>query len=120
MDTNKHSDPTGFTATFQAEPTLDSVRALPGWTLLEFGAAWCGICRAAQPALMSAMAEHPKLRHLKLADGKGRPLGRAFGVKLWPTLVLLHDGTEVARKVRPANREQIGGLLAETRRATVS
>jgi thioredoxin 1 len=34
-------------------------------------------------------------------DGRGRPLGRAYRVKLWPTLVLLCDGQEIARAVRP-------------------
>ncbi|WP_256659840.1 thioredoxin family protein, partial [Pseudomonas sp. LS-2] len=34
-------------------------------------------------------------------DGSGRRLGRSFGVKLWPTLVFMRDGQEVARLVRP-------------------
>ncbi len=38
-----------------------------------------------------------------MGDGKGRPLGRSYGVKLWPTLVFLKDGHEVARVVRPAD-----------------
>jgi len=35
-------------------------------------------------------------------DGPGRPLGRSYRVKLWPTLVFLQDGREVSRLVRPA------------------
>ena len=41
------------------------------------------------------------MRHLKVEDGPGRPLGRSFGVKLWPTFVFLRDGKETARLVRP-------------------
>jgi thioredoxin 1 len=37
------------------------------------------------------------VRHVKVEDGSGRRLGRSFGVKLWPTLVFLRDGREVAR-----------------------
>lgn len=82
-------------------PERAAVDALPGATLLEFGTDWCGYCRAAQPAIAAALAAHPGVRHLKIEDGKGRPLGRSYGVKLWPTLVFLKDGVEVARLVRP-------------------
>jgi thioredoxin 1 len=78
--------------------------ALEGITLVEFGTAWCGHCQAVQPALQQALAEHPGLRHLKIKDGKGRPLGRSFRVKLWPTLILLRDGQELARLVRPGGQ----------------
>lgn len=95
------------------EPPRAEVDALPGLTLLEFGAPWCGICAAAQPKLEAALAQHPQLRHLKIEDGKGRPLGRSFGVKLWPTLVFLIDGKETARLVRPAETGQIAHALAQ-------
>jgi thioredoxin 1 len=74
---------------------------MSGATLLEFGASWCGWCRATQAPLASALARHPNVRHVRIEDGPGRPLGRSYRVKLWPTLVLLQDGHEVARLVRP-------------------
>ena len=84
-------------------PARAEIDTLPGLTLLELGTDWCGHCQAAQPIITAAIAEHPSLRHLRLEDGKGRPLGRSFGVKLWPTLVCLRDGEEVGRLVRPAS-----------------
>lgn len=77
--------------------------ALSGATVLEFGANWCSWCQGAQPAITQALRDRPGLRHVKVEDGKGRPLGRSYGVKLWPTLVFLKDGQEVARVVRPAD-----------------
>ena len=51
------------------------------------------------------------MHHLKIEDGRGKPLGRSFRVKLWPTLVFLRDGEEVARLVRPTMRGEIADAL---------
>lgn len=95
-----------------AAPARDEVNALAGPSVVEFGTAWCGHCRAAQPFIATAFADHPKVRHIKVEDGSGRPLGRSFGVKLWPTLVFLRDGEETARLVRPLEATAIGEALA--------
>jgi thioredoxin 1 len=83
---------------------LDAMR---GTTVVEFGTNWCGYCQGAQPAIVAAFAATPGLRHLKVEDGPGRPLGRSFRVKLWPTLVLLGDGVEIERLVRPSSTAEI-------------
>ena len=89
------------------EPARAEVDAMAGNTVLEFGANWCGICQSAQRTIVEALAAHAPLRHLKIEDGRGRPLGRSFGIKLWPTLVMLQDGREVARVVRPGSTREI-------------
>lgn len=96
----------------ETEPARAEVDALQGPALLEFGSPTCGHCRRAQPLIAQALAAHPGVRHLKVADASGRRLGRSFGVKLWPTLVLLADGKEVARLVRPQEVAQIERALA--------
>jgi thioredoxin 1 len=96
-----------------SEPTRADVDALPGPALVEFGAPWCGHCQAAQPALAAALADQPGFRHLKIEDGRGRRLGRSYGIKLWPTLVVLRDGREVARVVRPTAQREIADALAQ-------
>lgn len=89
------------------EPARAEVDELPGPTLLEFGNAWCGHCRAAQPRIAEAMHGHSRIRHIKIADGPGKPLGRSYRVKLWPTLIFLDGGKEVARLVRPQETQAI-------------
>lgn len=95
------------------EPERAEIDSLTGPTLLEFGSPGCGHCRAAQPLLASAFASHSGVRHIKIADGSGRALGRSFRVKLWPTLVFLRDGRETARLVRPDDATSIADALAQ-------
>jgi thioredoxin 1 len=94
-------------------PSLTEVQALSGLTLLEFGTEWCGHCRAAQPLIAQALADRPQWQHLKVEDGPGRALGRHYRVKLWPTLVVLRDGQEVGRLVRPAAAQEIQTVMAK-------
>lgn len=91
--------------------TRTDADALAGATVLEFGANGCGWCQGAQPAIAQALQGVTGLRHLQIEDGKGRPLGRAYRVTLWPTLVFLRDGREVARVVRPAGSEPVREAL---------
>jgi thioredoxin 1 len=93
------------------EPERATVDARAGPAVLEFGAPWCGFCIGAQAAIESAFSRHPDVHHLKIEDGRGLPLGRSFRVKLWPTLVFLRDGEEVARLVRPSTSGPIGEAL---------
>ena len=93
------------------EPTRDQVYAMTGVVALEFGASWCGHCQTARPLIDAALAQHPEIKHLWIEDGKGKPLGRAFGVKLWPTLVVLRDGQEIARVIRPVAPSDVARVL---------
>lgn len=97
----------------ETEPSRAEIDALAGPAVVEFGARWCGYCRAAQPLIADAFASHPQVRHLKVEDGSGLPLGRSFAVKLWPTLVFLRNGQEVARLVRPSSSGPIRQALQQ-------
>jgi thioredoxin 1 len=98
------------------EPTRDEVDHMQGPVLLNFGTDWCGYCRAVAPQLNEQLKAHPEVRHIKVEDGKGKPLGRSFRVKLWPTLVFMHDGTVVWQVSRPGAREIRDGFEALARR----
>jgi thioredoxin 1 len=94
-----------------SEPTREEVDAFTEPAVLEFGTSWCGYCRAAQADIASAMKHHPTVRHIKVEDGKGRPLGRSFRVKLWPTLIYIENGVEKGRVVRPESAAAIEAIF---------
>lgn len=91
------------------------VDALTGDLVLEFGADWCPICQAARPLIDRVLAQHPGVQHRWVEDGKGKPLGRSFRVKLWPTLIFLRDGAERARVVQPTRDSDVEDAFSQLR-----
>jgi thioredoxin 1 len=101
-------------------PTRAELDAMPGSVVVEFGTGWCGHCQAARKPVEDAMASYPDVAYIRIEDGRGRPAGRSYGVKLWPTLVFLADGREVARVVRPTDSAPVTQALAEQSAVTQS
>ncbi|MGV7167843.1 thioredoxin family protein [Xanthomonas citri] len=103
----------GFVREYAAQaPERSAVEAQTGLQVLEFGTDWCGHCIAVQPLLQKLLGGYEAIDYRKIEDGKGRPLGRSFRVTLWPTIILLRDGQELARAVRPQTREDLQDLLS--------
>lgn len=103
-----------FSSSYSTEqPSRAEIDARREPTLLEFGTNWCGYCQGAQSFIREALAPHQSLNHIKAEDGPGRPLGRSFRVKLWPTLIAIKNGEEVGRVVRPQSVGEIEELLGK-------
>jgi thioredoxin 1 len=99
-------------------PTREEIDATRGPLVLEFGTGWCGYCQGAQPHVAAALADYPDVPHTKVEDGPGRPLGRSFRVKLWPTVIALRDGKEVGRVVRPGSADEVRQALVSLTEST--
>lgn len=99
------------------QPSRAQIESLAGAAIVQFGTDWCGHCQAAEPLIEMALTAWPELQRTKVEDGQGRALGRFFRVKLWPTLVFLKDGREVARVVRPRTQQEIEQALSRLARA---
>lgn len=106
-----------FDATYhEDEPTREDIDQSRGLLVLEFGANWCGHCQGLSPTVEALLEEHPQVQHVRVADGRGKPLGRSFRVKLWPNLVFLRDGEVISHLARPTPdeaREAFEKLLAD-------
>jgi thioredoxin 1 len=88
-----------------SEPTRAEVDAMKGLTVLEFGASWCPHCQGIQEQMNAELTRYPQVKRIQVEDGRGKPLGRSFKVKLWPTLVFFRDGQAVSQLVRPTPEE---------------
>ena len=101
----------------EADPFRDDIDKTTGLLLLEFGASWCPNCKAIAPLVAALLDEHPDVRHITIEDGPGKPLGRSFGVKIWPTLCFLRDGQVIEILVRPTRNAIEEGFQSFTRQA---
>src|SRR5271156_67914 len=94
------------------EPTREEIDRMTEPVVLEFGAKWCGYCQELQPYVDELLKKFPGVRYIWVEDGKGKPLGRSFRVKLWPTLVFMRDGQVLKQVSRPAREEVEQGFHA--------
>ena len=94
--------------------TREELEQLAGPVVVEFGANSCGICGGFTPQAAAAFEPYSQVQHIRVEDGRGKRLGRAFGVKLWPTFVFLRDGQVVQQSVRPDREDVERGLAAIT------
>lgn len=91
-------------------PTREEIDQSSGPMVLEFGAGWCGHCQGLSPTVEALLTASPQVQHVRIADGRGKKLGRSFRVKLWPTLVFLRDGQVITQLVRPTADEARRGF----------
>jgi thioredoxin 1 len=88
-----------------------------GFTLIEFGAEWCGPCKALLPTMHKLSGEYAgKLNVYSVDIDKTQSIAMKNGVMSVPTLILYKDGKVVDRVVgmvsESALRKKIDAVLS--------
>lgn len=80
--------------------------------LVEFGATWCGPCKALLPVLERLARENVGRVRVAEADIEESPgLAKRFGIRGAPTVVVFRGGKEVARHLGVTNRARLEEML---------
>jgi len=94
------------------QAAFDAISPLPGVTVVDFTAAWCGPCKTLDPILGALAAEYAGRARVVAVDVNDVPaVAERFNVRSMPTVVLLRDGAEVGRFVGSRPRAFVQGVL---------
>ncbi|MBD3160976.1 MAG: thioredoxin [Candidatus Eisenbacteria bacterium] len=80
--------------------------------LLDFGATWCGPCKALEPTITALADEYgDRVAVSKLDIDEAPQTAQRFGIMAVPTVILFKDGKEVHRFSGVQPKEKIAELI---------
>jgi thioredoxin-like negative regulator of GroEL len=80
---------------------------------VDFWSETCGHCLALNPHYDQAADENDEIKFTKVSFQQAKDLFKDYGVRATPTLVLFHEGEEIARTVGAKRAEELHDWLAE-------
>ena len=79
--------------------------------LADFGADWCGPCRAMKPRLEELAASEPGCKVVSVDIDREWALAEKYGVSSIPCLVLFRGGRELRRSIGLISGEALADLV---------
>ena len=92
--------------TSNIEPVLSEPLAV-----LYFSAPWCGPCKNLKPIIEAYEQAHPELKFVKINIDEQPDLSTLYHIRAVPTLIVLRDGAEAARKIGSMSASQLNELI---------
>lgn len=80
--------------------------------LLTFGAAWCGPCKALEPALEKALSQYPNIKAGKVDVEESPSLADKYSVRGLPKMILFKKQEYVAERTGFCSEKQLSDFLA--------
>ena len=93
---------------------FSEIESIQGAVVVDFWAEWCGPCKMLAPVFEAVAAKlDGKATFVKANVDEARDLATDFNVAAIPTIVVVKDGAEVARKVGYVNEVQLEAFVNE-------
>jgi thioredoxin len=91
----------------------DELFMLPteGYVLIDFGATWCGPCKAISPFFNSLKDKYPSIKFLKIDIDENQEMARKYNINNIPAFILFKDGLEEDRLVG-ANKVKLEEMVS--------
>lgn len=90
----------------------DEVLASDRPVLVDFGATWCGPCRALEPTIEAVEKELAgRVKVVKMDIDESPETAKRYGIRGAPTLVVFRAGKETTRHVGVTSKERVLALL---------
>jgi thioredoxin 1 len=92
----------------------DELFILPskGYALIDFGATWCGPCKAIAPFFNSLKEKYPSIKFFKLDIDENQEMARKYKIESIPAFILFKDGLEEDRTVG-ANKVKLEEMISK-------
>lgn len=97
---------------WQAKDFEDFI-AKKGSGVVEFGAPWCGACKASEPQIASLVGDYEKMVFAKIDVGKNSPLAAKMGVMSLPNVIIFKEGRVKEQMIGAVTAKVLGAKLAK-------
>ncbi|OGD56579.1 hypothetical protein A2V71_02690 [Candidatus Berkelbacteria bacterium RBG_13_40_8] len=74
------------------EKEFNELMKTRGNAIVEFGAPWCGSCKASEPIIASLQSNHKEISFAKIDVGKAPGLASRMGVMSLPNILVIKKG----------------------------
>lgn len=109
METALHAE----TLTFTDANFIDDVINSPIPVLVDFGAVWCGVCRAIMPTIDELAGEFEGRAKVGAVDVDVSPeLAGSYGIRAMPTLIIFNKGEVVDQIIGRVSKSELATRLA--------